>query len=297
MAGSKKFFVLVMVTAFAVLGIAGGASANPAVKVSVGFDFACALKPNGRVICWGNRSSGRGNIPPGKYKAIDAGGHHICAIRTDSTVVCWGPAIGTETAAPGGKFKWISVSYRLSCGLKLNGKAKCWGNDNRGQVSGPTGTKLKSISTGYEFTCGTKPNDQAKCWAFYAESLYSFSDFKFKYKQVSGGAYHACGLKLSGKIVCFGRNDFGETVPPKKGKFRNVAAGYYTTCGLLRNSKPKCWGSNADNIVSNTPKSKFLSISSDPWAKQICGVRKNRKKVFCWGDNSSGQLTIPPALR
>jgi len=55
------------------------------------------VRADGRVICWGNNSSGQ--APPGPsadtFKSVSAGqyGHYygfVCGVRTDDRVVCWG---------------------------------------------------------------------------------------------------------------------------------------------------------------------------------------------------------------
>jgi len=79
-------------------------------QVAVGDDFACSLKKNGTVWCWGSNLFGQlgtglfldhrfhpsmvneilGGAPFGKVKEILVSSHSICALKNDKSVWCWG---------------------------------------------------------------------------------------------------------------------------------------------------------------------------------------------------------------
>ncbi len=62
---------------------------------------------------------------------------------------------------------------------------------------------------------------------------------------VSAGWAHSCALKATGRIVCWGSNNWGQTnVPDGAGRFREVTAGYDASCGLLVERRVVCWGRN-----------------------------------------------------
>jgi len=62
---------------------------------------------------------------------------------------------------------------------------------------------------------------------------------------VSAGWAHTCGLKFTGRIVCWGSNNWGQTtVPEGSSKYREVSAGYDSTCALLVERRIVCWGRN-----------------------------------------------------
>jgi hypothetical protein len=89
-------------------------------QVSIGRRHSCALRDDGRVLCWGANTSGElgtntnvgTNIPTSNPQLVDAsalgtvrhlavGGNHSCALRDDGRVLCWGSnffgQIGTDT--------------------------------------------------------------------------------------------------------------------------------------------------------------------------------------------------------
>ena len=62
-----------------------------------------------------------------------------------------------------------------------------------------------------------------------------------KYKAVSAGTSHSCGLRTDNTIVCWGNNDSGQTEVPD-GEYKAVSAGTYHSCGLRTDSTMICWG-------------------------------------------------------
>jgi alpha-tubulin suppressor-like RCC1 family protein len=71
-------------------------------EVSVGAGYACALKTNNELWCWGSNLNGRlgdgtttdtnvpRKVPVAPVTAFATGGGHMCAITTTGTVQCWG---------------------------------------------------------------------------------------------------------------------------------------------------------------------------------------------------------------
>ncbi len=62
-----------------------------------------------------------------------------------------------------------------------------------------------------------------------------------KFKQLSAGFEHTCGLRVSGKITCWGDNAVEQTAPPGD-LFKQVAAGMYHSCGVRPDGAVICWG-------------------------------------------------------
>lgn len=61
-------------------------------KVAVGDQHACAIRADGRLLCWG--TDGDGRAPPGPsqdtFVDVSAGSKHTCAVRSDGKMLCWG---------------------------------------------------------------------------------------------------------------------------------------------------------------------------------------------------------------
>ena len=59
---------------------------------------------------------------------------------------------------------------------------------------------------------------------------------------VAGGA-HSCGLRSGGSVVCWGNDEFGQSVAPS-GVFSAVVAGGAHSCGLRSDGAVSCWGNS-----------------------------------------------------
>jgi alpha-tubulin suppressor-like RCC1 family protein len=105
---------------------------------------------------------------------------------------------------------------------------------------------------------------------------------------ISSGLAHACGIRGDGTLVCWGKNDYGQSSPPS-GTFRQVGAGFTHSCGLHSDGTIVCWGNNNLGQL-NHPTGTFTQISVG--GHHACGVRNNGD-LFCWGRNNVGQTTSP----
>ena len=106
--------------------------------------------------------------------------------------------------------------------------------------------------------------------------------------QISSGAWHACGLRASGAVVCWGSNDYGQTDAPG-GAFSAVSAGGSHTCGLRTSGAVECWGRNDDGRA-DAPSGSFSAVSAG--ANHTCGLRASGA-VECWGRNDDGRADAP----
>ncbi len=59
-------------------------------QVSAGAGYACAIRWNGTVACWGADDYGLSRPPSGTFTQVSAGRLHACGIRTGGHVACWG---------------------------------------------------------------------------------------------------------------------------------------------------------------------------------------------------------------
>jgi len=54
-------------------------------------DFACGIRTDHTIVCWGKNGSDGLNPPSGAFISLSAGYNHVCAIRNeDNALVCWG---------------------------------------------------------------------------------------------------------------------------------------------------------------------------------------------------------------
>ncbi|HMI94020.1 MAG TPA: hypothetical protein VK509_21755 [Polyangiales bacterium] len=181
--------------------------------VAVGQGHVCAVRADGRVLCWGRNSQlelGLGSDEPGQtreptetmitgtYVSLSASQHHSCGVRDDGTLWCWGGNEHSELAVPsadlprsgvpvqvGTESDWAeaSVGWFHSCARKQNGALFCWGRAIEGQLAqdridpNPMPVKVPA---------------------------------PVQWQRISTGNFHSCGVDMQGALHCTGENGNGQ---------------------------------------------------------------------------------------
>jgi len=147
-------------------------------------------------------------------------------------------------------------------------------------------------------------------------------------KKIGGGQEHSCAVTIAGGVVCWGFNQYGElgngtmtsssTPVPVSGLSSGVAAvadGGYFSCALTKTGNVWCWGNNSSNQLgtgNNSGAAAFFETPQevlDPTGKtpmsgivaitlgssHACALN-SAGGVFCWGDNTDGQLGDGPSF-
>jgi alpha-tubulin suppressor-like RCC1 family protein len=210
-------------------------------------------------------------------------------------------------------------------------------------VTAATALTFRQLSAGDSHTCGVTDGDQAYCWGdgFPGKVGNGTYTFEFcmddescitqpvavvgnlRFRAVSAGWNHTCGVTTEGLAYCWGSNARGQlgigTTSPSTCfgneseipcstrpvavvgglRFRNVSAGWQHTCGVAPDNRAYCWGYNAygqlgDRTTTNSPTPRavaggrrFLSVSAG--VHHTCGIT-TENRAYCWGWNAYGQL-------
>jgi alpha-tubulin suppressor-like RCC1 family protein len=250
--------------------VAGGAT-NWA-SVTVANSFACALKTNGRLFCWGSDVYGQlgdggantlRSVPTQvaggatNWAAVSADGNHTCARKTNRRLYCWGDdefgALGNggantnrsvPTQVTGGATDWaaFSAGHFHTCARKTNGRLYCWGYDLSGQLGDGGANTNRPIPT--------QVAGGATDWA-----------------AVTAGLTHTCARKTNGRLYCWGGDSFGQL------------------------------GDGGTNTGRPTPTE--VAGGATDWAGVSAGdghtcARKTSRLLYCWGADFVGQLGNGP---
>jgi alpha-tubulin suppressor-like RCC1 family protein len=115
-----------------------------------------------------------------------------------------------------------------------------------------------------------------------------------RFREVTCGGYHTCGVTESQTASCWGANSYGQASAPRDKQFWSVSAGRWHTCGLPTNGNsvkkgaPVCWGQDLYAQVAVTSTTILNEISAGGW--HTCGITgPPSNRVECWGADDLGQ--------
>jgi alpha-tubulin suppressor-like RCC1 family protein len=283
---------------------------GPAVSISSGWDFTCALTVAGAVKCWGENAGG----------ALGDGSTMDSPVPVD--------VVGMSSGVVA-----ISAGEATACALTTGGAVKCWGANTQGQLGDDTttdspipvdvaglGSGVVAISAGYWSTCAIIAGGTVKCWgssqqAHPGEGVPTADDLTpvdvtglpSNISSLSVGAWQTCVLTTTGGVKCWGGNGYGQLgngstadshVPVDVVGLSSgvvaISAGYYNTCAVTVAGAVKCWGepitaSPPDDVPVDVPglSSGFLMVSTGDSC--MCAVATTGG-VKCWGLNWHGAL-------
>lgn len=230
-------------------------------QLSLGEYHGCALTADGKVKCWGNAENGQMSDDSqrvfaspmtidrlGPVKVLASGGNHVCALEKSGKVKCWGRNTEGQLGdgKSGSRIKAVEVQGirdgvalssgdNHSCVQRKNGSVWCWGSNSDGQL-------------------GTKATAKKHNTPLPIDGLQ-------KVAQVAGGDRHNCARLSTGRVVCWGSNDQGQTGGPisggrlKPGPVRGVSdavdlsLGKGHSCAVRKSGQVTCWGSNEHSAL------------------------------------------------
>lgn len=311
-----------------------------AKQLALGYEHTCALLTNGFIRCWGRNGYGQlgygttehigdgepvtseGYVSLGSQAVKIAAGHsHTCAVTTGGNVRCWGynghgelgyghtNTIGDDELVwtsgnvnVGGAVVDIAAGYNHTCALLSDGKVRCWGHNTYGQL-------------GYGHTEQVGDNE--------APASVTEVQVGGPAIQISAGGYNTCALLATGRLVCWGYNEYGQLgypdyyywhyvgdneTPAQVGTIDvgdtvlQVAQGLVHTCALLSNGTVKCWGygghgrpgyGNGSTLIQPPAQTVDLGGASAYYLtagdNHTCALLSTGK-ARCWGYGAYGQL-------
>jgi alpha-tubulin suppressor-like RCC1 family protein len=278
--------------------------------------FACVLRPSGRVQCWGGNESGQLGI--GRRGS-----------RTES--------VGASAVAPsdaGSRVVALSLGDEFACALTARGRILCWGANQYGQLGDGTTQRrtrpvavnsdetFASVSAGDGYACALNREGRAFCWGKnddpptlgtgdsterHRPTPVSTS-LRFSRLSVGRVTGSACGIARDSLAYCWGAGIqrgaldaafVRPTVASARVRFRDIAVGNRYACGISVDADLYCWGQfgYADVALPSAPtnpwpgRRKFATISTS--SVSLCGIT-TAQQLLCWGNNSFGLAGIGP---
>lgn len=254
-------------------------------------------------------------------KSIAAGYDHTCVIASDNNAYCWGRGnegqlgrgSGAESRVPvavnksgllnGLTIKSIATGGNHSCVIASDDNAYCWGANTLGQLgvnnivnqmnpqpvykAGALGSQtIASIYAGGNFNCALTIQDNYYCWGENSSGqigdgtsgtnrivptgfIMNGALNGLTIKSMSLGSSHVCVLASDNNAYCWGYNFYGQ---------------------IGKNTSGVGSDSTSPTAVIRTGQLNGLTVKKIyAGAQQSCVLASN-DKLYCWGQNSSGQV-------
>ena len=249
--------------------------------IDVGHSFACALKTDSTVWCWGRNNFGQlGRGSAGSPSLVNSstpvqvtgittatqikvGPQHACAVLSSGALQCWGQngsslGLGTLGAASASS---PVVPYNISAGSDFSNLSQVAFGEDNGCFLGTDGKVFCSGSTALH---NVVKQNTATSWSdesFAQEVTGLPTAGGIKASQIELGQEHACALMDDGSVSCWGNGGrLGNgtstgtdqsTTTYSLAKFDStnnvtgaveIATGRAHTCALTSAGKVFCWG-------------------------------------------------------
>lgn len=182
-----------------------------------------------------------------------------------------------------------------ACFLSESGKAQCWGGNQFAELG-----RSKVAELPLEHRASP-----------------SAVESELRFRSLSSGYFHTCGLTDEGGVACWGQNSFhqiddgdsathAQPTPlaltwrggSKRVVVRQVATGSEHTCALDSEGKVACRGSDQYGQLGNRAgetlewKSRIRLIAAG--RHHTCAI-DGSNQILCWGSNFDGQLGTAPS--
>ena len=260
------------------------------LDVTVGYDFACGLRTNGTVKCWGSYDTGGDGYsvlseeidigtPDGSYSDLSADGYpcRLHALRSDGTIECWIWGERHYLVVPDGDVPEGSDQgyFVVSDGSDV---------PEGGDVV-PEGV-FKSV----DGKCGIRADGTLACWG---DPTVVSDAPQGTFESVSAAGYAACAIRADGTLACWGEPSSPVVSDAPQGTFESVSATGYAACAIRADGALACWGEPSSPVVSDAPQGTFESVSATGYA--ACAIRADGT-LACWGrkgpPGSQGMFTV-----
>jgi alpha-tubulin suppressor-like RCC1 family protein len=268
--------------------------------ITAGKDFLVAARTDGTVVGWGANSLGQISVPSGLtgVQAIAGRDSHTLAL-SGSTVQYGRLAVGAT-----GLTKTFTITNSGIGALSVTSVTVTNGNTSDFTIStAGTLASVPAVTGQTTFTVTFAPTAKGTRWTTLRVRNSDTDEGVFDILLTgTGGLVPEIAIEqpagtplLTGSIVPWGYNDYGETnTPTGLVGVQAIDAGYKTTMALKADGTVASWGYNAGSQLS-LPFG-LSEVTAMAAGTSHSAALKSDGTVIAWGSNTSGQTNVPAGL-
>lgn len=257
----------------------------PAIDVSLGGSFICALLLDGNIQCWGDDDFGVLDVPAdgAPYQSVSTGEAHACAIDRDNALVCWGLSSNGRLDAPSGYFTQVDAGNSGNCAIDSNGTVHCWGNtldEESLRVPADLPAALQ-VALARHTTCAILTDGSLRCWGIPVVTpplSGPYSSIALDY-YTSSSTSTLCLLDPEGSVDCrfyqLGLQeslvDADDSVPSSSGFTDIAVVDNGSACGVNASGVIECWGE--ENKLENSVRAPSIDGSDMEKPPRTTGLK------------------------
>ena len=155
------------------------------------------------------------------------------------------------------------------------------------------GLTMKELSSGRHNYCAIGYTGKINCWGYDNYSQVSNIPTGTGYSKASIGTAHGCSI-FEGSVVCWGDDTYNTiSGSPQGSTFTDIAAGHWLGCAIDGLGEISCWGRDDYATVSDTPLGTgFTKISMNGYT--ACAL-DDQGSIICWGENNGNTVSNTPS--
>ena len=195
-----------------------------------------------------------------------------------------------EAPSPGG-FAAVSAGWGYTCGLRADLSVECW-------QWGGTGFQLDEDPWGGEVWWDLEWEEE-HIGLKWDPSPQAAQPPTGEFTMISAGRESACGLRRTGRVECWGKNQALNN--PPEGEFVTISASIEHACAIRHSGRTECWGNSTPRGNSTlSPDRQYTDVAAGDTF--TCGIRRDDSTAECWGHRFThntdhperGRGVIPP---